>query len=71
VAIQQGRVTAFDEPRGWGTVEAAGRDYPFHCTQIADGTRQIAVGAEVAFEVTPAQGGRWEARAVTKRAPSS
>jgi CspA family cold shock protein len=67
-SILQGRVTEFDEPRGWGTVEAGGREYPFHCTQIADGTRTIDVGTEVAFAVEPAFGGRWEARAVTRRA---
>ena len=60
-----GVVTEFDEPRGWGTVESGGRDYPFHCTQIADGTRTIAVGAEVAFEVAPGGLGRWEARGLT------
>ena len=66
-SILQGRVTEFDEPRGWGTIESGGRDYPFHCTQIADGTRTIEVGTEVAFEVAAAMAGRWEARAVTKR----
>jgi cold shock CspA family protein len=66
-SILVGTVTGFDEDRGWGTLESGGRDYPFHCTQIADGTRTIDVGAEVAFEVTAAQGGRWEARAVTTR----
>jgi cold shock CspA family protein len=63
----QGTVTEFDEPRGWGTVEAGGIGHPFHCTQIADGTRTIEVGTQVTFEVAPAHLGRWEARAVAKR----
>jgi CspA family cold shock protein len=60
----QGRVSEFDDARGLGTIEAGGRSYPFHCTQIADGTRTIDVGAAVSFEVAPGVGGRWEARAV-------
>jgi cold shock CspA family protein len=65
-SILQGRVVAFDEARGWGTIASGGRDHAFHCTQIADGTRTIDVGTDVAFELAPAVGGRWEARAVTK-----
>jgi CspA family cold shock protein len=61
-----GKIAEFDEARGLGTIDAGGRSYPFHCTQIADGTRAIDVGAAVSFEVAPAVGGRWEARAVTK-----
>ena len=61
----RGRVTAFDEQRGLGTVEAEGTTYPFHCTQIADGTRSIEVGTSVAFEVVAGGMGRWEAGSVT------
>ena len=57
----RGVVTAFDEPRGLGTVEAEGVSYPFHCTALLDGTRAVAVGTEVVFEVRPAGLGRWEA----------
>ena len=57
----QGTVTAFDEPRGLGTVRAGDHDYPFHCTAILDGTRTIEVGTAVTFEVRPAGMGRWEA----------
>jgi hypothetical protein len=46
-------------------VEADGVAYPFHCTQIADGTRTIDVGADVTFEVRPGLMGRWEAIALT------
>ena len=57
-----GVVTSFDEPAGIGTVTAEGGDeHFFHCTAIADGTRTIAVGAEVAFDVVPGRLGRWEA----------
>jgi cold shock CspA family protein len=62
-----GTVTAFDEPRGLGVITAAGTEYPFHCTVIADGTRTIAVGTDVEFEVVPGGLGRWEAAAVTPR----
>ena len=44
---------------------ADGTDYPFHSTRIADGTRTIAVGTSVEFEVVPGQLGRWEAAAIT------
>lgn len=61
-----GVVAEFDEAAGFGTVEADdGRRFFFHCTQIADGTRSIAVGAAVTFEVVPGHLGRWEAAAVT------
>jgi CspA family cold shock protein len=35
--------------------------YPFHCTQIADGSRVVAVGAPVSFGLLAGRGGRWEA----------
>jgi len=60
-----GRVTAFDEHRGLG--EVAGDDgttYSFHCTAITDGTRTIAVGTPVEFEIVAGHLGRWEAAAV-------
>ena len=64
-----GTVSAFDEHRGLGEVTADdGTVYPFHCTAIADGTRTIAVGADVEFEIVPGRLGRWEAAAITPRA---
>jgi cold shock CspA family protein len=57
----RGRVSEFDDPRGLGAVDADGTSFPFHCTQIADGTRTIDVGAEVIFEVRPGHLGRYEA----------
>jgi cold shock CspA family protein len=57
-----GTVVAFDERRGLGEIQSAdGTRLPFHCTQIADGSRTIAVKASVTFEVVPGQLGRWEA----------
>jgi cold shock CspA family protein len=60
-----GVVVEFDEARGLGSIEAGGVGYPFHCTQIADGTRTIEPGTQVRFDVVPGGGGRWEAAAIT------
>lgn len=58
----KGTVTWFDDPRGIGVVTGDdGREFPFHCTAIADGTRHIEVGAPVIFEARPAHLGRMEA----------
>ena len=47
-----GRVIAFDEYVGLGEVESADGDvYLFHCVEIADGSRTIAVGAAVEFDL--------------------
>jgi len=58
-----GAVVEFDEAKGYGTVEdqASGERYFFHCTQIADGSRSIPIGANVEFEVTAGRRGQWEA----------
>jgi CspA family cold shock protein len=59
-----GVVTEFDEPAGLGVVTAEdGTAYAFHCTEIADGTRTIAVGTRVAFDLL-ARFGRWEAGSI-------
>jgi cold shock CspA family protein len=62
-----GTVATFDEHKGYGSVRSAddGRELFFHCTQIADGTRTIAVGTEVTFDVVPGHLGRWEATQIT------
>jgi cold shock CspA family protein len=68
IATATGQVSAFDEHRGLGEITAGdGVVYPFHCTEIADGTRTIAVGAPVAFEVVPGPLGRWEASEIKPR----
>jgi CspA family cold shock protein len=60
-----GTVTEFDDARGLGTITAAdGTIRPFHCAAIADGTRTIAIGTAVTYEVRPGPMGRWEARAI-------
>ena len=50
-----GRVTAFDDHVGAGTVLAddTAESWPFHCTRLADGSRTIVVGTWVAFDVEP------------------
>jgi len=61
-SARRGRVTAFDDRRGLGTVrDGAGAEVGFHCTEIADGTRTIEPGAEVAYRVVPGRLGQWEA----------
>ena len=61
-----GTVTSFDDDAGIGTVTGDdGVERFFHCTQIADGTRTIAVGTRVSYEVVAGRLGRWEAAAVT------
>jgi CspA family cold shock protein len=62
----RGRVVEFDEHRGWGAIEAdSGIRYEFHCTQIADGTRRVALDAVVEFELRWGDRGRTEATAIT------
>jgi len=61
----EGMVSDFDPAVGLGTVEAAGgARYRFHCTQVADGSRQVEPGTPVVFVVVAAHGGQWEAAAV-------
>ncbi len=60
---QSGSIYSFDKDVGLGEVRGQdGRLYPFHCTEIADGSRDIAVGTEVTFAVAPGHLGSWEAR---------
>lgn len=62
-----GEVVAFDESRGLGTVRGPdGREWPFHCTRIADGTRTVAIGAAVVFAIAPGPPGGWEATGLVK-----
>lgn len=60
---RSGVVVEFDERVGLGVVEPSGggERLPFHCTQIADGSRSIPVGTDVSFVVIPGRGGVWEA----------
>ena len=60
-----GVVVDFDDDKGIGTVRSEdGRELFFHCTQIADGTRTIPVGAQVTFDVRPWHRGQYQAVAL-------
>jgi cold shock CspA family protein len=68
-----GQVVAFDERVGLGEIQAEGGAgggahrpsqpdrFGFHCTQLADGSRTVAVGTRVDFRLLAGRGGRWEA----------
>ncbi|MHB1509893.1 MAG: hypothetical protein ACYCST_10415 [Acidimicrobiales bacterium] len=64
---RMGTVVAYDSGRGLGSIGAepvrgsAPALYSFHCTAIADGSRDIAVGAPVLFLLFPGLGGTLEA----------
>ncbi len=56
----------FDEHRGLGTVRGDdGRQLAFHCTSIADGSRQIDADTKVVFTVAAGHLGCWEAAEVS------
>jgi len=66
--MARGTVIEFDDDKGWGTVRAEdGTDHFFHCTAVADGSRSIAVGTDVTFDVVAGRLGRWEATALRPR----
>lgn len=44
-----GVVVDFDEHVGLGHVDGDGETFLFHCVEILDGSRKIAVGASVSF----------------------
>lgn len=50
--VLSGLVAEFDSPAGLGYIDSAnGNRYLFHCIAIADGSREIAVGQKVLFEL--------------------
>lgn len=61
-----GRVITFDEHVGLGIIESNDEKIPFHCVNIADGTRTINLGAEVTFEKFMHPQGREEATNIVK-----
>jgi len=66
MAGSRGTVREFDDAKGWGTVTGEdGTDLFFHCTAIADGTRTIAAGTAVTYEVVAGRQGRYEASGLT------
>jgi cold shock CspA family protein len=69
IAHRRGRVRSFDERRGMGWITSEdGNVLAFHSTAIANGSRRIAEGAQVEFDVVAGVPGRWEAAAIEKRA---
>lgn len=69
-APRAGVVAAFDGPRGVGEVtDQHGRRFPFHCTALVDGSRQVDEGTTVWFTVAPGHLGRLEADAVVPVPP--
>jgi cold shock CspA family protein len=63
--VRIGVVVDYDAERGLGTIDAGdGLMVSFHCVDIADGTRHVALGSVVAFEVAPGHRGQPEARHV-------
>jgi cold shock CspA family protein len=65
----RGHVRSFDERRGVGEITSEdGSVFAFHSTAIANGTRRIAEGTQVEFDVVAGLPGRWEAAAIEKRA---
>lgn len=62
--IRYGIVESFDAHRGLGTIDASGQKYLFHCAEISDGSRDIAVNARVSF-VAVQRFGNSEASVVT------
>jgi cold shock CspA family protein len=64
VPRRRGTVTAFDREVGLGQLtDDDGVVFAFHCIAIADGSRDIAVGAAVIFDTLPKLG-RYEAFAL-------
>jgi cold shock CspA family protein len=65
-APRLGKVIAFDEEKGLGTVRADdGAELQFHCTSIADGSRRIPEGARVTFATSVTHLGLLEAVGIT------
>ncbi len=66
--MRTGVVIEFDEARGLGALaDDEGATTPFQCLAIADGSRSIAVGARVSFDLIPTIG-RYEAWNIRPRA---
>ena len=62
-----GVVALFDGTVGLGVVasdRAEDPSFPFHCVAISDGSRDIAVGTRVHFDVVAGPLGRWEAASI-------
>ena len=63
-----GSVAEFDKHAGLGVIVGDdAKSYPFHCTAIADGTRDIAVGTKVTFTIAAGHKGQLEATEIAKQ----
>lgn len=51
VSSLSGIVESFDKDRGIGFITSGTERFIFHCVEIADGSRDIAVAAKVSFVV--------------------
>ena len=70
VGPQHGVVEAFDSHACLGTIlGATGGDWPFHCTALVDGTREVQPGTAVVFVVVRRPGGRLEAGRISPLRP--
>ena len=61
-----GTVVRFDVELPGSVRWPSGTNFPFHCIEIADGTRDIAVGTAVDFVLLPKLG-RYEAADIRSR----
>jgi len=65
---RHGTVRTFDERRGLGEITSEdGNVFAFHSTAIANGSRRIAEGTQVEFDVVAGLPGRWEATMIEVR----
>ena len=65
---RDGVVSTFDYHEGLGWIEGDdGQRYLFHCAELLDGTRDVAVGARVTFEAA-VRFGHQEAARIEKSA---
>lgn len=61
-----GVVASFDTAAGLGVITGDdGAAYPFHCTAIADGSRNVEVGRSVTFTRVAGHLGRVEATQIS------
>jgi cold shock CspA family protein len=61
-------VRAFSAEQGLGTLaDDEGSTFPFHCTALTDGSREVEPGRAVLFVVRPGHRGQLEAQEVVKR----
>jgi CspA family cold shock protein len=68
LSTHRGTVASFDAHRGLGViVDGTGDEWPFHCVEIADGSRSIEVGTPVCFSELLKLGRREAAGIVPQR----